>query len=277
MTAKTSTMRCEGTTPMARFSEDDFKPGERRARAGNGDDERRRALEDFPPDAAMVRAELEKASKDEVVELFIELALVGDLNPVEIDALLRLTAKNAGIGLRPLTSMLKQGRDAQPAERAEEAKARRRTERAEEPDDRLLAELNRDNCVVLDGSKVWVLRFEQVHHNLSGRRYSYRVPIFLRRGDFCTRYMNRLLRIRLGFFEQLGQWWLKHLERRQYLGVVLEPGGEAVVDGKLNLWTGWGVEPKRGDWSLMREHIYEVLAARDENVRHYIMNWLAWA
>src|SRR5262249_41978387 len=32
-----------------------------------------------------------------------------------------------------------------------------------------LAELNRDNAVVLDGGKTWVLRFEQVTHNLNGR------------------------------------------------------------------------------------------------------------
>jgi hypothetical protein len=44
---------------------------------------------------------------------------------------------------------------------------------------------------VLDGGKAWVLRFEQVTHNLNGRRYSYRVPIYLRTGDFRTLYMNR--------------------------------------------------------------------------------------
>jgi hypothetical protein len=274
---------------MSGFQEEDFKPGEgkRRARAGNGDDaprdddadERRKfeeARKEFPLDAATARSALEKASKDEVVELFIKFALTGDLNPVEIDALLRLTAKKAGIGLRPLTSMLKQARDAQATEREQEPKAKQGSARSNDHE-RLLAELNRDNCVVLDGSKVWVLRFEQVHHNLSGRRYSYLVPIFLRRGDFCTLYMNRLVDIGAGFFMELGKWWLSHSERRQYLGVVLEPGGKPVIDGKYNLWTGWGVEPKRGDWSLMREHIFEVLAARDENVRHYIMNWLAWA
>jgi hypothetical protein len=133
----------------------------------------------------------------------------------------------------------------------------------------ILAELNRDNVVVLDGGKAWVLRFEQVAHNLNGRRYSYRVPTYLRTGDFRTLYMNRHVKIgdRL---QELGLWWLKHPERRQYFGLVFEPGSEAVVDGKLNLWTGWGVEPKRGDWSLMREHIFEVLAARDEAVDAYI-------
>jgi Family of unknown function (DUF5906)/RepB DNA-primase from phage plasmid len=140
----------------------------------------------------------------------------------------------------------------------------------------ILAELNNDNCVVLDGGKTWVLRFEQVTHNLNGRRYSYRVPIYLRTGDFRTLYMNR--RVDTGErLVELGQWWLKHPERRQYFGLVFEPGGQPVVDGKLNLWTGWGVEPKRGDWSLTREHIFKVVAARDDDVDAYIINWLAWA
>src|SRR5262249_7255158 len=272
--------------PMTGFSEDDFEPrrGNRREQAGNGngaprDDDaefEKIKREVFPEnDAATVRAALEKASKDKVVELFIKFALAGDLNAVEIDALLRLTAKKAGVGLRPLTSMLKQARDAQEAEREQAAKARRRAERRKEAGP-LLAEMNRDNCVVLDGSKVWVLRFEQVHHNLSGRRYSYRVPIFLRRDDFRTLYMNRLVNTGEKFVE-LGQWWLRHRERRQYLGVVLEPGGAPVIDDKLNLWTGGGVKPKRCAWRLMRGHFYEGLAGRDEDVDTYIINWLAWA
>jgi phage/plasmid-associated DNA primase len=41
------------------------------------------------------------------------------------------------------------------------------------------------------------------------------------------------------------------------------------------LWTGFGVEPERGDWNLMREHIRTVLAAGDADVSAYILNWLA--
>jgi len=146
-----------------------------------------------------------------------------------------------------------------------------------QPDaDELLDELNRDNYVVLDGGKVWVLRFEQVTHNINGRRYSYRVPTYLRTTDFCTLYMNRLVNTGERVVE-LGRWWLKHPKRRQFLGVMFEPGGKPVVDGKLNLWTGWGVEPKPGDWSLMRDHIFEVLAAGNDDVDRYTINWLAWA
>jgi hypothetical protein len=234
------------------------------------------ALEGNRLDAAAVRAALENASKDKVVELFVGLALSANLNPVELDTLLRLAAKKAEVGLRPLSRLLKQAQDEQAKQRDKQARARQRAERSDEAE-QLLAELNRDNRLVLDGGKVWVLRFEQVHHNPTGRRrYTYLVPIYLRTGDFRTLYLNRRIMVGARAID-LGKWWLHHRQRRQYFGVVFEPGGKPVVDGKLNLWTGWGVKPKRGDWGLMRKHVFEVLAARDEAVYEYILNWLAWA
>ena len=116
---------------------------------------------------------------------------------------------------------------------------------------------------------------QRLDHAVSGRRYSYRVPLFLRPPEFRTLYMNRFVKIGDDKALPLGRWWLSHRQRRQFLGVVCEPGGGPIVDGKLNLWTGWGAEPKRGDWGLMREHIFHVLAARDGNVRDtFSIGWL---
>src|SRR5262249_28748879 len=46
--------------------------------------------------------------------------------------------------------------------------------------ERLLTELNRDNCVVLDGARTRILRFEEIEHDVGGEHYVYRVPTFLR-------------------------------------------------------------------------------------------------
>ena len=43
------------------------------------------------------------------------------------------------------------------------------------------------------------------------------------------------------------------------------------------MYLGWGVDPKHGDWSLIRQHIREVLANGDSKVDNYIMNWVAWS
>jgi hypothetical protein len=139
----------------------------------------------------------------------------------------------------------------------------------------LLAELNRENCVVLDGAKTKVLRFETDEYVAGGERYAHKVPMFLAFGDFRNLYLNR--HVHVGKHSMpLGHWWLEHPNRRQYRGVVFMPGEAKDVDGKLNLWTGWGVEPKPGQWDRMREHMFQVLAARDDGVDRYNFNWLAW-
>jgi hypothetical protein len=143
--------------------------------------------------------------------------------------------------------------------------------------ERLLAELNAENCVVLDGARTMVLRFETDEREAGGERYVYRLPTFLRFYDFRGLYMNRFVDTGAEKPPSLGQWWLTHPERRQYRGVVFRPAAPAIINGRLNLWTGWGVEPKQGDWHLMRQHIREVLADCDERVYQYDINWIAWS
>src|SRR5262249_20852760 len=76
----------------------------------------------------------------------------------------------------------------------------------------------------------------------------------------------------------LGNWWTSHPQRRTYRGLTFRPDvRDEVVNGRLNLWRGWGFEPKPGDWSLMRQRIKDVIAAGDADADTYIMNWIAWA
>jgi hypothetical protein len=146
----------------------------------------------------------------------------------------------------------------------------------------VLNELNRDNCVVLDGARALVLRFERDKRDIGGESYVYDVPVFLRPADFRMLYLNR--KIEVGrtkdgqpILLDIGGWWLGHRDRRQYRGVTFVPAGPQVIDGKINLWRGWGVEPKQGEWGLMRKHIRDVLAAGNKEVDEYIVKWLAWA
>src|SRR6516162_4562715 len=140
----------------------------------------------------------------------------------------------------------------------------------------LLAQMNAKNCVVLDGARTRVLRFEKVEHDAGGEHYVYHVPTFLRFDDFRNLYLNRHVMVGKRPVD-LGSWWLEHPQRQQYPGIVFKPGGQHIINSKLNLWRGWGVTPRRGDWGFMREHIFEVCAARDDEVDAYIINWMAWA
>ena len=82
--------------------------------------------------------------------------------------------------------------------------------------------------------------------------------------------------------DAVGSWWWRHPKRRQYDAVVFEPLEPPIVrtaDGPslFNTYLGWGVEPKQGDWSLMRRHIKEVLANSDPKTDDYITRWTAWS
>jgi hypothetical protein len=145
-----------------------------------------------------------------------------------------------------------------------------------DPDEALLAEMNRDNCVVPEGGKTWVLRFEQTERNIQGEVFQYRKPMFFLYADFRHLYRNRVITVGRNSVD-VGRWWFEHPSRRQHDGVAFVPAGPPIINDRLNLWRGWGVEPKQGDWSLMREHIFEVLAAGDEEVDRYLLNWSAFA
>jgi Family of unknown function (DUF5906) len=100
--------------------------------------------------------------------------------------------------------------------------------------------------------------------------------------DFRNRYMH--MQVAIGkdakgnpSFKPLGKFWLEHSMRRQFRGLVFRPGKQQVVNGFLNLWRGFGIEPRPGNWSRMQEHISSVLAGGDQNSAEYIMNWAAWA
>lgn len=70
----------------------------------------------------------------------------------------------------------------------------------------------------------------------------------------------------------------KTSDRRRYYrrGFVLDPG-DACDRNTYNLWKGFGVEPKPGEWSRLREHITDVLADGNPAYAGYIINWSAWS
>jgi hypothetical protein len=71
--------------------------------------------------------------------------------------------------------------------------------------------------------------------------------------------------------------WLAHPHRRQYEGLDLVPGGDPILpNGYLNLWKGWGVEPRKGSWRLMQRHVAEVLANGNQEFEDFIIRHTAW-
>lgn len=85
-------------------------------------------------------------------------------------------------------------------------------------------------------------------------------------------------------YAEAGSAWLKHPQRRTLSEFRFDPSTTesviaSVVPGQapyLNLWGGFGVDPRSGDWSLLKQHIREVLASDVEEYFRYIIRWIAW-
>lgn len=67
--------------------------------------------------------------------------------------------------------------------------------------------------------------------------------------------------------------WQRWPGKRKVDGIIFDP--EQEHEGFLNLWTGWALEPRRGDWSYMQELIFEVLCNGDDDFYNYTLDWAA--
>jgi Family of unknown function (DUF5906)/Bifunctional DNA primase/polymerase, N-terminal/Primase C terminal 1 (PriCT-1) len=74
----------------------------------------------------------------------------------------------------------------------------------------------------------------------------------------------------------IGTLWLQSPERRQYERIVLCPDGKA-PSGCYNLWKGFSVGPRPGDWSLYEDHLRKVICQGDERHYSYLIRWMAHA
>jgi hypothetical protein len=146
--------------------------------------------------------------------------------------------------------------------------------------DDAMAAMNEQHVIENVGNKTVIASWEPSPTNLNRR-----VLVFQGKDSFLLRYSNRSVQIEIsngvGGYKLLrlpiGTWWLSHRDRRQHRGVTFRPGALEVVSECLNMWQGWGVVPKAGDWGLIREHIEEVIAGGNKEFADYVIRWIAWA
>lgn len=73
----------------------------------------------------------------------------------------------------------------------------------------------------------------------------------------------------------LAEAWLGSPRRRFYRnGVDFVPERDA-GEGVLNLWGGFAVQPRPGDWSRFRALIHDVICGGDAEADAYVVGWLA--
>jgi hypothetical protein len=130
-------------------------------------------------------------------------------------------------------------------------------------------EINKRHAVVRIGGSVRVMS-EDPHPVTKKTAIN-----FLTIGDFRAFYANeKVLDPETKKFTGIGNIWLNWSGRRQYEGLVFEPG-QTSVEGYYNLYRGLTCEPVKGDWSLFRGLIEEVIADGKPSRAKYILAWMA--
>jgi hypothetical protein len=140
----------------------------------------------------------------------------------------------------------------------------------------MVERLNERYMVAKDGGKAVVLEpgRDPVHaHRLVFDKLTF--------ADFKGLWQNRRINCGTGangkpIWRSVGEVWLGHPDRRQFIGgIVFDPTGQRARPDQLNLWRGWAVEPRPGDWSRLRDLIERVLCADDRTKSELLLSWIA--
>lgn len=131
--------------------------------------------------------------------------------------------------------------------------------------DEIIERMNEDNAILLTGGKVRV-----VHRSKDGGIH------IMGTTDFNTLMYNRVITIPKRRRTTEADIWMGHPDRREcIMGMGFFPDAPLWHEGYVNLWQGWGVQPKEGSWGMFDKHIREVVANGDDEIYNYVLDWIA--
>lgn len=132
-----------------------------------------------------------------------------------------------------------------------------------------IAAMNERHFLWRNGSKIKI--GELVQRRLNGHVFTdivgYSAP------DFRVACANQ---IHAG--DLVSELWLASPDRREVVGTTVDPKAPplTVIDERLNLWQGFGVEPAPGDYGWFTKHILRMFGG-NQKVAIYVIRWLALA
>lgn len=135
--------------------------------------------------------------------------------------------------------------------------------RADSGLDAEIQELNDEHFIVNIGGKVCIANIDPDPH--TGRD----VLSLSSSADFRLRYQNRMTPEN----KSIAVIWLASPNRRQYRGLTFDPSG--TPEGYFNLFTGFPVEPIKGDCGLYWEHVYSNICSGNVDHYWYVRRWMA--
>ena len=154
--------------------------------------------------------------------------------------------------------------------------ARRQISRAKQHAvDPQLLEMNERHAVIRNwGGKCVVV--EEIMDNAMSRTRLTRTSFADLRNGYCHR------QVEVGQtsegdpkFKPLGEWWLKHPQRRQYSTLTFAPGRE--TPDCYNLWRGFGVQSIAGNCKSFLDHLRINICDNMDEYYKYLICWMARA
>ncbi len=133
-----------------------------------------------------------------------------------------------------------------------------------------IAQLNQKHAVVMLGGKCVIL------NEVIDPAFNRPDITFSAIQDFKNYYGNIKVEVPTGkgtTLESISKVWLSSPMRRQYEGIVFCPGQD--IPGFYNLFRGFAIKPVKGDWSLFRDHISEIITGGNQEHFNYLLNWMA--
>ena len=71
--------------------------------------------------------------------------------------------------------------------------------------------------------------------------------------------------------------WIESDKRKTYTQLVFEPPGSLtpVLTTDFNMWSGFTVKPKRGEWNILRQHMFDNMCGGNQEYFDFLFMWLA--
>lgn len=129
-----------------------------------------------------------------------------------------------------------------------------------------LKKLNESYAVVLDyGGKLGVMTMTGEHDYYVQGTESFKIAV----GNEYVSTGKSIVPV--------GMAWLRWKGRREFKKIVFKPMEPKEVDGCYNTWRGLALKPVKGNWKMMRTHIWKICCNQDRIKFKYFIRWLAWA
>lgn len=130
-----------------------------------------------------------------------------------------------------------------------------------------LGQMNREYAVVFLGADIRIME-----ENGKGES-----PQFRGKDGFVTYNASRKVELKNDEGDirmvPLTKAWFEWPDTRRYKKVVFEPSG--CRPDWCNLWRGFPIEPKKGDWSMLRTHVFENICLGNMEYFNWLMTWKA--